>query len=58
MRSNTKAIYYGKEYSVGIRNDGSIILRSSDISDINLGFKLHTSPNPLVKCIKYVSGKK
>lgn len=35
------AIYLGREYEAGIKDDGQIILRSHDTNDINFGFKLY-----------------
>ncbi|HEY5536047.1 MAG TPA: hypothetical protein VIL99_14070, partial [Ignavibacteria bacterium] len=60
MREGKFAIYFGKEYTSGINKDGKIILRSTELKDINNGFELcepfkfRNSKKDIV-CIKYVN---
>lgn len=54
MRNNLWVIYKGKEYSASLCQDGSIILRSGEESDINYGFTKYNGVNKSIKCFKYV----
>lgn len=60
MKNGNYAIYLGKEYTSGLDKNGKLILRSSDINDINNGFevcepfKFKNLQNDIV-CIKYVN---
>lgn len=38
MGNFTFALYKGKEYSAGLKKDGTIVLRSTDSQDLNNGF--------------------
>ena len=40
MENITFALYKGKEYSAGLKKDGTIVLRSSDSQDLNNGFNI------------------
>ena len=60
MKNGVYAIYLGKEYTSGLNKDGKIILRSSDIGDINNGF-MECEPFSFkglkknIVCVKYVN---
>ena len=38
MGNFTFALYKGKEYSAGLKKEGTIVLRSTDSQDLNNGF--------------------
>lgn len=40
MENITFALYKGKEYSAGLKKDGTIVLRSNDSQDLNNGFHI------------------
>ncbi len=62
MKDTTTALYNGKEYSAGFKDDKIIILRSTDENDIKKGFvicepfKFRDVEKDIV-CFKYVSRK-
>ena len=39
MKEGKYAVYLGKEYTSGMNREGKIILRSTDMEDINKGFE-------------------
>jgi len=55
MKDTTTALYKGKEYSAGFKDDKIIILRSIDENDIKNGFEARHWSDSDIKCIKYVS---
>jgi len=55
MKDTTTALYKGKEYSAGFKDDKIIILRSTDENDIKNGFEARHWSDSDIKCIKYVS---
>lgn len=60
MKEGRYAIYLGKEYTSGcVNREGKIILRSTDLMDVNKGFELHKpfkikNCKENIVCIKYV----
>src|SRR5690242_15225141 len=56
MRNETYAMYKGKEYPVGIKVDGTIVLCSDNEEDILLGFQKYEKKNvhTKVKAVKYM----
>lgn len=61
MKDGIFAIYQGKEFSSGIDRNGKVILRSSDIEDVNNGFEkcepFKYGKKELVVCYKLVDPK-
>lgn len=60
MKDGTYAIYQGKQYSSGRMKDGSLILRSMDIGDVDKGFRVcepffyKNREDEKIVCVKYV----
>ncbi|KHL91233.1 hypothetical protein QW71_35865 [Paenibacillus sp. IHB B 3415] len=60
MKNGKFALYLGKEYMSGLNKEGKVILRSSDLKDVDKGFELcepfqYKDSKEEIFCIKYVA---
>lgn len=59
MKEGKFAVYLGKEYTSGMNREGKIILRSTDMEDINKGFEAcepfqYRKMEENIVCVKFV----